>query len=208
MAAGGGDLQRPLGGLLALDVGQVRQVFGAVGNAGFRPRHDLGAAEMVGHGDQAAWRQDGHLGARPGRFRSAGGRADQAVAGGVGGHGGGQDPGNGGDGAVERQFAERGETVELVAGDGADRRHQRQCDRQIVMAALLGQVGRSQIDDDALGRQGQAGGVEGGADALAAFGHRLVGQADDDEIGQARGDLDLDVDADAFNALKCDGGDA
>ena len=68
----------------------------------------------------------------------------------IGGDRRGQHAGDGRDGAVEGQFAERHVVAELIAGDRADRRHQRQRDRQIVVAAFLRQVGRREIDDDAL----------------------------------------------------------
>ena len=119
----------------------------------------------------------------------------------------GRTPATGGDGAVEGKFAERDEIAELVAGHGADRRHQRERDRQVVVAAFLRQVGRREIDDDALRRQRQAGRMERGADALAAFADRLVGQADDDEDRHARRDLHLDVDGNRLDALERDRGD-
>ena len=44
-------------------------------------------------------------------------------------------------------------------------------------------------------------------DPVAALGHRLVGQADDAEIGIPRRDLHLDVDRNSLDALEGDGGD-
>ncbi len=92
-------------------------------------------------------------------------------------------------------------------GSGADRRHQGERDGQVVMAALLGEVGRGEIDDDALGRQRQAGGMQRAPHPFAALGHRLVGQADDDEARQAGHDLHLDIDGNRLDALKRHGGD-
>ena len=111
------------------------------------------------------------------------------------------------DGAVQRQFAQRHEIAELVAGHRADRRHQGERDGQVVMAAFLGEIGGREIDDDALGRQRQAGGMQGAAHPFAALGHRLVGQADDDEARQAGHDLHLDIDGNRLDALKGHGGD-
>ena len=85
VAAGGGDLERALGGLLALDVGEVGQTPGRIRRCPARAATDLRAREMVGDGDQAPRREDRHVAARPGRLRPAGGRADQAAAEGVGG---------------------------------------------------------------------------------------------------------------------------
>ena len=119
----------------------------------------------------------------------------------------GSTPGHRRDGAVEREFAERDEIGELVARQRAERRHQPERDRQVVVAALLGQVGRREVDDDPPRRQGQAGGMERRLDPVAALGHRLVGQADDAEIGVARRDLHLDVDRNGLDPLEGDGGD-
>lgn len=70
------------------------------------------------------------------------------------------------------------------------------------MAAFLGQVGRREIDGDALGRQGEARGQKRGADPLAAFGDGLVGQPDQHEGDAARRDLDLNVDGARLDALE------
>jgi hypothetical protein len=52
-------------------------------------------------------------------------------------------------------------------------------DRQVVVAAFLGQVGRRQIDGELLRRHRQARRVQRRLNPLAAFGHRLVCQADE-----------------------------
>jgi hypothetical protein len=92
---------------------------------------------------------DFNLRARPGSLRSAGHRADQAVALRVGSDRGGQDAGNRRDRAVETEFAEHGEAGERVVRDGADGGHQSKRDRQIVVAAFLRQIGWREIDGDA-----------------------------------------------------------
>ena len=76
-------------------------------------------------------------------------------------------------------------------------------DREIVMAAFLGQIGGGQIDRDALGRKGQAAGGQGGADALAAFGHGLVGKADEGEGDDAGRNLNLNIDRQRLDTQKC-----
>ena len=68
----------------------------------------------------------------------------------------------------------------------ADRRHQAERDRQIVVAAFLRQIGGREIDGDAARRQREAGGDQRGAHALPGFGHGFVRQADNVEGGQAR----------------------
>ena len=81
-------------------------------------------------------------------------------------------------------------------------------DRQIEVAAFLGQIGRGEIDDDPARRQGEAHGTECRADPLAALGHRLVRQADDGEARQAAGDLHLDVDLGDVQPKQRDGAHA
>jgi len=74
------------------------------------------------------------------------------------------------------------------------------------MRAFLGQIGRRQIDGDALEGQRQADGRQRGPHPLAAFGHRLVGQADDikDPVA-AFADMHLHIDFASFNALEGNG---
>lgn len=56
------------------------------------------------------------------------------------------------------------------------------------MAPFLGQIGRSEVDGDAFRREREPDGVQRAAHPFAALGHRLVGQADNGEVGQARPD--------------------
>ena len=88
-------------------------------------------------------------------------------------------PGNGADRAVERQLSDGRVGGNRVRRDGFHRRHHRQHDRQIEVAAFLRQIGRREIDRDVLEGQAEADGVQRVADALAAFGDGFVGQADD-----------------------------
>ena len=175
---------------------------GRIGNARLGARQHLRAAEMVGDGDQAARREDRHLAARPGRLRPAGRRADQAAA---AGHwraiAAGSAPGHRRDRAVERQFAEHDEVAELVAGHGAERRHQAERDRQIVVAALLGQVGRREVDDDPLVRQRQAARVQRRRTRSRLSATALSGRPTM-PMYSARRDVHLHVDRHRLDALK------
>ncbi len=54
------------------------------------------------------------------------------------------------------EFAEREIALDGIPGNGANRRHQGKGNRQVVMAAFLGQIGRSEIHGDALRGQAQA----------------------------------------------------
>ena len=203
VAAGGGDFERALGALLALDVARGRaarlptsRIFGCGRDSTCVPRKWLaswiserGATISISGLAQAA-------------SGAAGRRADQAFAARIGADRRRQHARDRRDRAVEAEFAEHGEARQRVGRDGADRRHQAERDRQVVVAAFLRQVGGREIDGDAARRQRQAGGDQRGAHPLARFGHRLVGQADDVEGRQARRDLHLDVDRAGLDALE------
>lgn len=90
--------------------------------------------------------------AGPGGFRAAGGRANDAQIARIGGNGGGKDARDRRNASIERQFAQHHEALQHIAGDGAHGSHQPQSNGQIVMTALLGQIGRGEIDRNMLGR--------------------------------------------------------
>ena len=121
-------------------------------------------------------RDDLHLRARPGRFRPAGGRADQPFAARIGADRRRQHAGDRRDRAVEAELAQHREAGERVMRDRADRRHQAERDRQIVMAAFLRQVGGREIDGDAARRQREARGDQRRAHPLAASDTALSGR--------------------------------
>ena len=202
MAARGNDFERAFGALLALDVAQVRL------RSGRRPQRRLGAGqhlralEVVGELDERARRENLEVSRRPRRLRPAGRGADEALAGGVGGDRRRQDAGDRADRPVERQFADHREAIERVERNSADRRHDRERDRQVVVAAFLRHVGRRQVDGDALGRQRKARGDQRRAHPLPRFGHRLVAEAHDGEGDHAPGDMHLDVDRTGLDALE------
>ena len=100
------------------------------------------------------------------------------------------------------ELAQHGEARERVRRDGADRRHQPERDRQIVMAAFLRQVGGREVDGDAPRRQREPGRDQRRAHPLARLRHRLVGQADDVERRQPRRHLHLDIDGAGLDALE------
>ena len=131
---------------------------------------------MVGELNERRRRDDLHLGARPGRLRPAGGRADQAFVPRVGADRRRQRAGDRRDRAVEAKLAEHGEARERIVRNRADRRHQAERDRQVVVAALLGQVGGREVDGDAAGRQRETGGDQRGADTLLASDTALSGR--------------------------------
>ena len=136
-----------------------------------------------------------------------GGRADQPLPARIGADRRRQHARHGGNAAVEAELAQHGEAGDGVRRQRSDSGHQPERDRQIVMAALLGQVGGREIDGDAAGRQRQPGGDQRRAHALLGLRHRLVGQADDVEGRQAGRHLHLHVDGAGLDALERHGGD-
>jgi hypothetical protein len=164
-------------------------------------RQQLHAAEVIDQGDQRRRGQDRDL-AGPGGFRSAGLRADQAQARSARRHGPRQGAGHRRDAAVEGKLAHRRPAGQRVGRHNPHGGHDRKGDGQVVVAADLGQVGRSQVDDDPLAGKPEAQAGEGGAYALAAFRHRLVAKTDDGEGEFAGRKLHLNVDAHGLDALE------
>lgn len=109
-----------------------------------------------------------------------------------------QHTGRGHDPRIEREFPDRDPVAKLLGIGHPHCREQRQCDRQIVMRSFLGQVRGREVDGDPFGRQREAHSRQRGAYAFLAFAHRLVRQADDIELGQARCDRALHFHAARF----------
>jgi hypothetical protein len=137
MSAGGRDLQRALGTLLTLDVAQVDLCGGRLPHLRLRPRQHLRAAKMIGDLDQGIGRDDLDVGAGPGGFRAAGRRADQAFVARIGADRRRQHACDRCNRAIKAEFAEHGEAGQRVGRDRADRGHQSQRNRQVVVAAFF-----------------------------------------------------------------------
>jgi len=159
VSAGRGDFERALGALLSLDVGEVECGTFGFQDFGLRPGEDL--------------RNDLDVRTGPGRFRSARRRAHQALAARVGADGGRQDAGDRCDRTVEAEFAQHGKARQGIVRNGADRGHQPERYRQVVVTAFLGQGGRREIDGDAARRQRQARSDQRRAHAFARFRNRV-----------------------------------
>ena len=157
---------------------------------------------MIGELDQGARRQDLDVAAGPGCLGPAGLGANQPVIALIGGHGGRQSARHRRDRPVERQFSQHREALKGIGRNGPDGRHDAERDGQVVMTALLGQVGRGEVDRDALGWQGKARGDERRANPLAGLPHRFVRQADDHEGDRPRRNLNLHIDCARFDALE------
>jgi hypothetical protein len=78
--ATGGDFERALGALLALDVLEIDQRAAGLADLRVWARQYLCAAEMIGELDERRGRDDLHFRARPGGFGAAGAGADEAFA--------------------------------------------------------------------------------------------------------------------------------
>ena len=72
--------------------------------------------------------------------------------------------------------------IQRIRCNDAHGRQQAERDGQVIVTALLGQVGRREVDGDMLGRQREANGGKGRPHALAAFADGLVRQADNGEM--------------------------
>jgi hypothetical protein len=200
VAARGRHLENALGAFLALDVAQVGERYGIAIDIGLGPRQRLQALEVIDERQQVRGGQDVDVLAGPGGFRAARGRTDQPLADGVGADGGRKRPGHGADRAVERQLADGGEAGDGVGRDRLHRDHHGEQDRQVELAALLGQVGRRQVHGDVLEGHAEPDSVQGVADALAAFRDGLVGQPDDHECLLAGRDAHLHLDRTGLDA--------
>jgi hypothetical protein len=157
---------------------------------------------VIGDLDQRLGRDDLDVRAGPSRLRAAGGRADQPFIAPIGTDRRRQNARHRRQRAVEPEFAEDGEPGQRIMRDRADRRHQAKRDRQIVVAAFLGQIGRRQIDDDASRRQRETRCSQRRPHAFARFRDGLVREADDDEVRQARNDLHLHVHRAGLDSLE------
>lgn len=199
-----GDLERALGRLLALDVGEVggRRLGAALRRLG--RGQNLQTLEMVDQREQARRRQDLDL-AGPGGLAAGRRRADQAQPRGMRADGGRQHPRDRRDRAVERQLAQRCIAAHLLARQHLHRDQQAERDRQVEVAAFLLHVGRREVHRDPFRRQAEAERAQGRPHPLAALADRLVGKADDREGRQPVRHGDLDVDSERLDALKGNG---
>jgi len=78
-------------------------------------------------------------------------------------------------------------------------------DRQVEASGLLRQVGRREVDRDALARQFELAGLERCADALARLARHRAGHAGDVQLRQAAGHEDLDAHLGRAHAAACTG---
>jgi hypothetical protein len=207
VAAGRGDLDRPLGRLLALDVSEVGMPRPVDLQLRCRRRQHLVAFEVIDEGEQRRRRQH-RDGAGPGGLAALRLGADQSLAAAARMHRRRQHAGYRRHLAVEAEFAQRDIAGDRVLGDDPHRCQQAERDRQVEMAAFLQQIGGGEVDGDPLRRQAEPHRRQGCAHPLAALGDGLVGQADDGEGRHPVRHLHLDGDVEDVDALEGDGADA
>ena len=211
MPARGGDLQRPLGLALALDVAEVLG--------------ELAAADqrLIGHGAQ---RRDGQIAGqvayrlqqgRRGKYLRA---LDAADLPGVlrgqqealhaplhhGDHHR-QRAAHGPDAAVQRQLAEHAQAVQRLLVDHAHAAEYAQGDGQVEGGALLLQVRRGQVHDQPFRREAEAAVLHRRAHPFPGFLHRGVRQADDLKQHHAVGHVHFHFNGEALDAGKTAAGD-
>ena len=118
--------------------------------------------------------------------------------------GDGQHAGDGAHAAVEAELADQEEAAEVVDAQRAVGAEDADGDGQIEARAFFFDVGGREVDGDEGGRNQVAGVLDGGADAVAAFAHGGVGQADGVEVILVRDDaavVDLDIDEVGIDAV-------
>ncbi len=201
VAARGRHFERALGRLLSLHVLQVERARRLLGDARLGRRQELRALEVIDERQERRRRHDFES-VRPGRLAARCGGTDEAARCGRRRHRRRQHAGHRQQRAVERELAHRDIGFRLVLRQHAHRRQKPQRDRQVEMAAFLDEVGRREVDRDVARGQRQAHRGQSRAHAFARFADRLVGQAHDDEGGQAGGDGDLGLDGDRLDALE------
>ncbi len=193
MAAGGRDFERALGALLTFDVGEIgpgaaaSRIFGCGRDSTCVPLKWL-ASWMSDEAATISMSGLAHAASGPhaaGQINPSP-RALAPMA-------AGRTPATG---AIEPSRPSSPRTAnpdKRVMGNGADRGHQAKRDRQVVMAALLGQIGGREVDRDPSRRQGEPGSDHRRAHSLARLRNRLVGKADDGEGRHAGRDLYLET---------------
>ncbi len=89
---------------------------------------------------------------------------------------------------------------DVPARDETRRRKDAQRDRQVERRSGLADVGRAEVDGDAVRRELEAGVADRAADAVAALPHAGVRQADHPKAGQAERHVHFDLDRTGLDA--------
>jgi hypothetical protein len=191
--AGGGDRERALGAGMAFDLVEIRFGRTAVRHlARFDARQRILAIERIDDGRQAGRREQVRARYQT-PFDGIRRRHDQPTAGSERRERRRHDAGDGADLSAERQLTEKFDLFQLPRLvhprlDDAER------DRKIEPAALLRNVGRTEMGRDAAGRHPETGIQQCGANPVAALANGRRRQAGDREGRQAAGQVNLDAD--------------
>ena len=177
---------------LAAHVGEIGLRRGAAGN-GFGARQRLARIQRGAHFQQGARGADLHLRGQR-RLAAVGRRHQQPAPGTAAGQRCGEHAIDRTDLPGQRQFAEEFPAIQRLARDLAAGGEDAQGDRQVEAAAVLGQVGRGQVDGDPARRELELRAVDGGAYPVLGFADRRFRQSDDAHRRQATAEVDLDPD--------------
>jgi hypothetical protein len=145
-------------GLLAFDVLEIGQAAMILGEAGTWPRQHLRSLHVIENLDDRLWTDDIDLITRPGGFGTASPGADEAKAPGIGGNRRRQRAGHGAQGPVEAHLADHHIAVEEILRQHTQGGEHRQGNGQVIVAALLGEIGGREIDSQPFAGQRQADG--------------------------------------------------
>src|SRR5690242_14050129 len=207
VAAGAGDFEGALCGLLAVNVAKIDAVLRSFAEGLMRVDFDRG--EGFGGIDEIDGLWEGLDGENFDAFADGGiasvgfGDGDGFEAGFACGDDGGKSAANGANASVERQFAEEHHFVEGLAEEVSLTADQAESHGEVEAGAFFAEVGGSEIDGDALAiGEFEAAVAQGALDAFAAFLDGVIGKADDVEILHASGaDVDLDFDEVGIDAV-------
>ena len=154
MGAYGCDFECTLALLLAAHVTQIRHARTRDKVTALRRLQGSATAKVIDEREQR-WRGN-HFAASPRGFRAARIWTNERGVHALRSHCCGQRAGCGRKRAIESEFTERDDVFERINGQRADRRHHRHRDGQIVVRALLRQIGGCEIDDQTARGNGQS----------------------------------------------------
>ena len=195
MRACGGDLHSALGERLTADVRQIGRVVAVsppmptIMDRGTYDRRILEDGDGLG---QRLRPEDGGVRNDRGLGRIAPRQQDALQPRSARRHDGRQDAPRRLNGAVERQLAQNQHIVQDAPREPSGRGEHAHRDREIVGRPRLAQVGRGEVDGDAMRGIVEPRVANRGPDPIAAFAHAGVGQPDQRERGHAERDVDLD----------------
>lgn len=195
VAAGRGDLERPLGVSLSPDLREVHVVCRGLARRGVRVhtgRLDRPlAAEPLDRFAEAPERERREVPDHRGLAAVGGGEQKAVEAFAPAGQGDREHAPHGMDLAVQRQLADQEKPAQRVPLHEPRGGEDPEGDGEVEGRAFLSEVGWREAHRDALHGEGIAGVPDGAPDAIAALADGGVGEADHVESRQSRGDIDL-----------------